>query len=375
MVEYDEPLNIRAEFGRKDVEMVPVGAIVELYQVRRSINEEELRELKQRIPRAPNGEVIHYDLVHPVSIAKLDESHAIDYILDHLSYFSDSPDNDEDWTEDEVRQYLAQLPTVDGDFYIRIAGHMRGQAILLDCEEEGIDPWEATVSGSLKENISFEAAMRLQNIENTRVQMNPVDDATEIVRHRKWLQQRGRPARTSDLAEFFGYSEDKIRSAIRFSTAPPEIQAFVGKGLNYTNVVDLVKLREAYEEAIMKRERCDRPTAELGSYEKMTLYFDITLRKVLEGERRGNIAALIDAKIKEVNKSAKYITDELFEFDAGRAEQSVRVANRRMLGGTAIQVINYLVDTESLTPDQRDQLLLLLSAKSQAAPQEEAALF
>ena len=367
-----------AKFGDANVQMLPLSVIISLRQMRESVDNEALQTLKARIVLDKENGELHYNLVHPVTVNLLDREHLGKYLADHDEYYGESSQLDPD-----------ELPVWNGYYVIRVAGHMRGEVAVSHCKDQGVALQDADISAAIHVNQSFIDANRTQNIENTRVEVSPVDDARSIERHYAWCVRRGEPADIATIANYFGYSHDKVRAALRFVTAPKDIQEFVGKGLSYSAVVALVRLREAYEHTALTRlneagETIDISAVNLQAAQSMRDYFEITVRRRLTGRNSAYISDAIEAKIKEVQKTAEYYTDELFLYNTAIERALARTKVRRELGSTALLALSYLLQQKDLQVSDIDRLeQLVAEARKQAAgidtakapPEAEASLF
>lgn len=344
-----------AKFGSDNVQMLPLNVVISLRQMREEVDRDGLEELKARVVLDRENGELHYNLVHPITVNLLDREHLERYLADHDEYY-DAPS----------RLDLDELPMWNGYYAIRVAGHMRGEVAISHCEDKGIALEDAFISTAIYVNEAFIDANRTQNIENTRVGVSPVDVARSIERHYKWCVRHGEASDTATIANYFGYSNEKVLAALRFVTAPEDIQAFVGVGLSYSNVVALVRLREAYEKAAKTRLNENSEAIDAGSVEQQALqsmrdYFEITIRRRLQGRRSAYIGEAIEAKIKEVQKTAEYYTDALFMFDVIAERTLARSRVRRELGGVAFQTLEYLLQQQDLPPDDIDRLEQLVA--------------
>lgn len=340
-----------AEFGHGEVKMIPMASIIDLRQVRHDIDREALQVLKDRIPYSIDVGTgrIQFDVIHPVMVAELNLRQLERYIWDHDEYYGASS---------EVN--MAELPNIDGLYYVRVAGHMRGLAERELCADLGIDQEQSWVRASVEPGLNFMDGNRLQNLENTRVPVSPEDDARSIERHRDYLLRHGLDYTYRSIGEYFGYSEDKVHSALRFVSAPQEIRDFVGAGLTYSHVVQLVRLREIYRdkltesEIVAARERGLTPD-ELSD-EKFLAFFRARLRNRLTGAKSSYVSGVIRGAISELNESASYQTGELFAYDevSARLRESQSVSQEII--DLSLQTLDYSLHNTSLTPAQLAKL-------------------
>ena len=348
--------DVMAEFGDINIEKVPLDKIIDLpLQMRRSIDEAGLEDLKDSI--RPNitlkssderGQTLRFNLVNPVTINVLDADHIEQYLSDHASYYD---------IEIDPAAAVENLSMYNGKYYVRVAGHMRGLAMKELCDEYGISTNQALTSATISENESFIEANQTQNIENRRVKVSPVDYAESIALFYEWQKAHDLPSDNGTIAEYFGYSQDRVRTALLFVTAPESIKNFVGNGLTYTNVVNLVRLREAYEKrdyqkAEIAHEVADRETIANEAAWYMQDYFERMILKRLRGKKTREIDGIIQGEINTVDSAAMYVQDEFELLDVPEMRERGRQQSVKNLGNTALQVIKYLGDGGQLTSEQ-----------------------
>lgn len=383
----------RAEAGSDDVQMVPLHYPVELKQIRQEYNPDELQELADRMPVVVEGGLAKIKLVNPPTLNVFDDQDkAVQYLQDMFDYH-----------RGEIEPIdIDTLPSYDGKFYFIINGHRRTRALKLKALQLGIRPESMDASFTIKHNLSFAEAKQEQYVENTSVAINPVEDARAIELHYLWLRDKGQDYSTAALQKVFGYGPDKIRDALRFVTAPETIQEYVGKGLTYTNVVDLVKLREAYAESTKlqiqyeyQRDRqlnaneseegkaqrqADYFAALAGisdvSEERMYDYFESQILNRLRGKSTADVGSKIRAKTKAVKGDYGYTNETLMLFDEEAERRTKRVRVRKEMGGAAIQVLGYLdAQGDALSPEQLAALQRILdkqreTSEAMAVPNE-----
>lgn len=367
-----------AEFGGHDIEKVPLDKIIDLpVQMRRRVDEADLEELKESIRpenavKSEGGDlngVVHFNLVNSVTINVLDADHIEQYIRDHAEYYG---------LEIDPTEAISQMPTHNGQYYVRVAGHMRGRAMRELCEEYKIDLSRAQTSATVTKNVAFIDANRTQNIENRHVEVSPVDTAEAIALYYQWLQKHDLPSDTRTIADYFGYSSEKVRTALRFVTAPDSIKAFVDNGLSYTNVVNLVRLREAY--VIFYRKRAAARAEEVAhaqlqdwATQSMQDYFETTVRNRLAGKSAGQISRAIEAQVKELRATEFYVMDELFFVDEQAQQAERRRAVRQEMGDMAVMSLRHLLRQGDLSVGMADELQRLVDeAKRVASHQSDA---
>lgn len=333
--------------GSTEVHFLPLGVVSDFRQIRETYDQKELEALADRIPVTISEEdgVAHFGLVNPPTINKFtDRSKLQQYIDDYVEYY-----------EGEVPPVdIDEMPFYEGAWYVRINGHRRERAIELKCRQLGINREDVIISYTFKHAYSFEDAMREQYIENTSSPIKPVEDARAILRHRNFRMKHGENYSSASLSEYFGFSRDKINDALRFTSMPEDIQAFVNGAITYSAIVALAKLREAYAGSLKLKLTLDddQSVAEVAE-QKMRTYFESIVLKRLKDKSSKVIVATIEAKIKEVKGEAAYQTDELFFFDTQEEEQRAVKETRRELGSLAATTIVYLVNQGTLSSEMR----------------------
>lgn len=107
----------QAEFGFDDVRAIPLAAIINLRQMRETVDPDELEKLKGRIPYHMDEDgVLRFDLTHPIMVNVLDRESLEQYVVDHDEYYQEPSGIN-----------LDTLPNLDGLYlFVRIVGHMRG---------------------------------------------------------------------------------------------------------------------------------------------------------------------------------------------------------------------------------------------------------
>jgi hypothetical protein len=374
----------RAEAGSDDVQMVPLHYPIELKQIRQEYNPDELRELADRMPVVIEGGLAKIKLVNPPTLNVFDDREkAVQYLQDMYDYH-----------RGEIEPIdIDTLPSHDGKYFFIINGHRRTRALKMKASQLGVSHESMDASFTIKHNLSFAEAKQEQYIENTSVAINPVEDARAIELHYLWLRDKNEDYSTAALQKIFGYGPDKIRDALRFVTAPDVIQEFVGRGLTYTNVVDLVKLREAYAESTKlqieyeyqrdrqlnareseedkQRRMEDYVTSLRGvsdvSEERMFDYFESQILNRLRGKSTADVGGKIRAQTKQVKGEYGYTNETLMIFDEQLERRTQRIKVRREMGGAAIEVLGYLDAQGDLSPEVLAALQRIV-AKQETTP-------
>lgn len=362
------------EAGSTNVHMVPLRSVNSLTQIRQEYDADDLKELMDSIKMTMRDGKIYLELLNPPMLNLLDKDLCGTYLDDHYDFYAGKA----------PRLGVEDLVGDDNQYAILVNGHRRDLAVALKCLTElGIDPetTDVFVSHRVEYNLTFEEALPSQCRENTYRAIRPVEDAEAIERTHLWFKRRGIENTTRPLMDLFGCKEGKIQDALMFVSAPEYIKDFVGRkrGLSYTNVVDLVRLRKAEDNRLQQRygqeflEECEVIEGdELAMAAKrhmermsgvpdeatafMRDYFERTIKERLHGKKSSYISGLIDAKIKEITHQASYQTGELFIIDEELEKSRGRDATRKEIGILAVSVIRYLHSNGSLSEELRDQL-------------------
>lgn len=348
-----------AEFGVMNEMVLPSSAVAELPQVRSHYDADDLADLATSIPcqRTDDGR-LQFELINPPTVARFTTTDTLAEYLDaYKSYYGgdDMPD-------------AGELPRFNGAWHVRINGHRRARAITALCVQYQVEPDDAYVISKVLDAPSFEQARRNQFLENTYAKLTPDEAAAAIEReydYRRRLHpdlQRGQAVR--DTAEFLGYGESKVRDALLYTTVSDTVRSFVGKGLTYTNVVSLARLRDAYYK---KTQNADAAEQDVETY-----FRQILLRR-LQNTSPAKLDAMITAKIHEVNRTADYQQDALLVVDEMMARRVRREHTDRQLADTAVLAAELTADR--LTPAQLARLAAIVDQHQTPPPTHDSTLF
>lgn len=350
-----------AEAGSANVQMLPLHWTIELTQIRQDYDPVKLQELNDRMFESIEDGVVRIGLVNPPTINKLDSDHIGSFLDDYNNYHhrQQKPISPED------------LTSVDGFYYITVNGMRRRRTLMQKQHRFDISPDAFLVALTIKENLSFEQSKKEQYVENTSDPINPVHDAEAIELHYLWLKSRQRDHSVAALQDVFGYSADKIRDALRYVVAPDVVKKFVGRGLTYTNAVDLVRLRESYAtlikcRAVYNNSLDDLDTVHSDSERRLIDYFESRIVSRLKNKPSAHIARSIKAKIKEVKADATFSNDELFEFDVELERNRRKKQIRGDMAVLAIETLRYLYEQQALSSDDLQSLHEILSTSDTA---------
>lgn len=315
--------------GYTDVAYLPATAIHDLQQIREEYDPEKLQELADRIELTDAG----FDLVHPVTVAVFDDPAMIEQFLrDHARFYQYEFD----------AASLEQIPQMNGSWHIRVSGHRRGRALLLKCQQLGLDASQLQVACTLQHNPTFDEARHSQIVENTSDHIKESEDAREVYREYCYrfceepsivLDRSVELERYKEIAAYMGYRVDKVESRLLYATMPADITQHHAKGLSYTNIVQLAKLRRAWgrQRDIDGNYIC---TPEAADY-NMRVFFEQCLLRVLRTGRTAVATTMLDAKLREIKAEATYMTGELFVIDTMAEQRRSRRQVRRGIGEAA----------------------------------------
>lgn len=348
------------EFGSIDVQYLPASSVRDLRQIRQNYDADELRELADRIPIDTSEDGVKFQLINPPTVAMFDDEGSLrKYLDDHRRYYGLDLD-----VHDEV--ILAHPET----WNIRVNGHRRGHAIELKCREMGISLDQVMVASTILRNPSFDEARQKQYVENTSAPIKPAEDAQALLLEYIWRWNEHpsvpndittRRQRIKELSEFTGHSTDKVKAALMYVSMPEDIRDFTQKGLSYSNVVALARLRDAY---LAARTGDGTPQHSVeASEQRMRDYFETVVLKRLHGTDKGSIGTVIEGKIREVTKTASYITEELFVFDEEAARIEGRKRTRSDIAKAAILALRFA----ELTEDDLSEIIDIVSPKVAAS--------
>lgn len=329
---------IRAQAGSDKVKYIPATAIFDLQQIREHYDSDELQQLADRIPLEVVGGAVKLDLMHAVTVAEFDDNESLTaYLRDHAEYY-EYPYSDE---------IIDTIPTFDGARHLRVSGHRRGRAIALKCEQNGIPIGQVDVCSTVLENPTFDDARRKQFVENTASLIQPAEDARAMWREYKYRWHEApnivadRPTelhRLRVIAEYMGFSEEKVQNGLLYSSMPEQITQFYTKGLTYSHIVNLAWLQRAYAEEIDTAGRPKRTPSE--AHDMMYEYFKSAIVNRLTGNGTKHINEKIIAKVREVKKQSEYLTGELFLLDEAASTAECRQKVNRDLVGAVMTLLD-----------------------------------
>src|ERR1700757_1904769 len=243
------------EVGPKETVLVRMSDIHELPQIRETINEDEIIELahaiikdNEALAQAETPEQISaaLDLMHPPELNLLDPPHLEQYLQIHADFYElDAP---------------IVIPHHNRPVLLRDTGHRRGRAMeYIIVKMKGLTLDDVGIRSVVYRNLSFTEANARQAKENSHVRTSPLEDAKNIRRQYNFmLRQTGQRPRVTEIAKLYGFKEDKVRTALAFTSLPDSIKAFAGETkdtevLSYTLLADFAPLRDLYEQRYDRR--------------------------------------------------------------------------------------------------------------------------
>ena len=345
------------EFGSTSVEFVCANDIKDLRQIRQSYDKVELETLADRITVDETNEGLNFHLINPPTIARFDDITQLGLYLDsHQQYYGLAVGTHDD---------ILHASSSDGNWHIRVNGHRRGLAVALKCRQQNIPLETVMVASTLLSNPSFDEARQKQCVENTSSPIKPAEDALSLELEYAWRWQQHpsepiepgvRHARIRELSKFTGHSADKVRAALQYVTVPESIREFTDKGLSYSNIVSLARLRDSY--AAKRNGQELELTAEQAD-QRMRDYFERTILRLLSGANKSAIGGAIEGKIKEVNQTAAYVEDGLFIFDEEVSRASDRKGVRKHIAQAAVLALQFA----DLSPQDCDKILEIIGPR------------
>lgn len=237
------------EFGRSDHALYPLDAICEFKQVREGIDREAVNDLKASLIIEHDDGSIETDLINEVSVAELDEKHAMLY-LEELNLARGTRYGPEG---------LPRLQRGDNYVYVfLINGHCRRQSFEEIAEERGIPLNRVGVRATVYYNVGYFDAVRRQLNENIHTRPKPYDEAglvVDIFNLRRISDPRYSAAQ---CARELGISANRVSDAIAYIGLPEVVKEAVVKGpkqggISFSLGVELARVQQAYRRRYAKQ--------------------------------------------------------------------------------------------------------------------------
>lgn len=366
------------EFGPAHIEDVPASVIIELQQTREEYTSEGIEELAASMEPLESGDgKLHFEVLHPPTLAKLDTEHLIAFLQDHGDFYG-------------IKHDLESFsPHSDGFFYIATAGHRRRRAIIQICESAGIPLENALVKAECRMNIVFEDALGLQLRENVHLRTSALEEAKQINRISLLRQRRlGILPGVKDLMRVTGFKEDKIRSALNFALLPVSIQQLAETDysngirrdavLPYSTVVALVPLMHAYNNLYKARRELNPDNGQndddLIEQELVAFTYKIIRLNLSQERRQARINEIIKGQVECIKGEAQYQTGELFIMEDALPAHRVNAAARVLANNAVNALITTVSSGHDLSKDNQERLRALLSVAQELAPDPQLTL-
>jgi len=344
-----EPETRGPEFGEREIKTVKYGQIEVLPQIRKKMDEEKLADLAASIEFDPvSGEA---NLINPIIVNVLDEEHYGAYVRENAEFFG----------RDIGEVSGLHIP---GVHYVVIAGHRRRVAVGMRAEFEGLDPSDVTVPVSVRHNMSFQEAFKLQLRENNHDRPATQDEAGEVAKYVEARRREDPNVPLSQCARELGWTSDRLRAACKYNELPGTVRERVEERvITFTNAVDLWNLLAAYR--LRGQHHVKKGTfpegfeniEEYAAYELVTK-MDVLISKRLIGVRSQlETKKIIDGWVNTV-KPAEFEQGE-FELLLDDTPEVRRNTSRRELAKTAVKVLQY-IGYSDLTDETRRELASLL---------------
>lgn len=353
------------DFGPKRLDFVPYLSINELPQVRTEYNETAIDDLAMAIQSGEDGSVISsdsFELGNAILNGRHSQRSAKKYIDDHGEYHRIA-------ARDRV-DVQDLTPLDDDSAIILIAGHRRRRAVGRLLQMNNIQPINARVASSIRDEIEFGQAIGLQLRENVYERPSPQDEARAIdLSYRYTSERMGHAPNIKKLASQLGFSETKVRDAIAFASLPDVIQEYTRSGVfSYTVTRQLKPLFDEYFSMYKDDAHADPFRA---AEDAVVEFCDIQIKRRLEGKSDETIMKAIADQTQNIHDTAKYRQGTFdFELDAGSPSRRRQIATRQ-LTQTALGVMRYRLATGDIKESELASLEDLIAAHRSAQVRHE----
>jgi hypothetical protein len=349
------------DFGPKQLEYVPYGAINELRQVRTHYDKDAIAELATAIQSGEGNGIIDSDtfnLANPIISGLHSQRSARRFIQEHGEYYRIA-------TKDRT-DYQDLIPINADSAHILIAGHRRRRAVGHLLQQLNIDPGMARIAGNIYPDIEFGQAIGLQLRENVYERPSPQDEARAIdLSYRYQQEKHGVAPNVRLLAKELGFSETKVREALVFASMPMSIQQFSDEGvLSYSTVRQLRPLFDAFYALHASKTPEERYLA--AETEVVTFCYQM-VNKQLSGNVEQKRDKMIANRTAEIQGQAAYQQEELFFLEGADIYTRQRRSGREA-GKTAMSLLRYRLSSGEVSDgefDDLDELARLVEAAKQ----------
>lgn len=295
------------EAGSDYVTMMPERAIFVLPQVRKTMDEDDLDELRAAIVQTDDaGNFIGLSLENPPIIADLGPEEAALYLKEVNKFWS---------TDISLSDAEADLHT--GRYTFLIAGHRRLRVLREAAETYNLD---VTLPVSVRRDVSFEEALIIQLRENVYKQPDPTEIA-EAIRRAYDYRKASNPRYTqAECAKELGSTPSRVSRALAYSDLPDEIKGWVKKkDMSFSLAVTLGHIQKEFvlrydqmrQDGMLSDEDAFVSAEEYASYEVLT--FGYRMFAILQRSRRSGGQALDRAtgQLNTLRMQRRYAQDPL----------------------------------------------------------------
>ena len=233
------------EAGPESLQKIPASAIIVLPQVRKTMESEPLVDLKATIGSVDDDGQLHLDLLHPLTVADLDEDHAEAYLADVNAFWRAN------FSLDDM-----EVNPLTGRYVFLISGHRRLRSIAELALEHEIGPDFVHIVTNARENITFAEALVIQLKENTYQQPDPTEVAEAIRLCYDFMKIDNPTLTQAECAEALRFSPSRVSRALVYSELPDEVKGWVkNKDMSFGLAVTLGRIQEEYR---LRYERMQR---------------------------------------------------------------------------------------------------------------------
>lgn len=365
------------EVGPHKTMLVRLGDVRELPQIREVIREKEIEDLARAIiadsdalqqAQTPEEISTALDLMHPPELIMLQPDELEVYLADHADFYE---------LEEPVVIPHDNLPVM-----LQNAGHRRKRAIeYIIVKMKGLTLQDVAVRCTVHEGMTFAQANRRQAKENSHVQTSALEDAHNIIRQYKFIQRReGRRPLVSEIADIYGFSADKVRTALAYDSLPDSVKAFTGEEskkevLSYSLVADLGPLMDLYERRYEKRSAAEPAIYPIEGRDErvetdLKAFAAKLARKKIEKVRSGELRNLLEIEKKSVLGSIAVTAENLFLFEVEKSSPRERMITAyTRLGQAGLNGVEHAAAQGALGAEEIERIEQLLAlAKSLAQP-------
>ena len=350
------------EFGPKNTAPVPLSAINEIEQIRKTYDKQAITELATSIVHEEDGNT-WFDMYNPLLATYLTPDETRQYLKEHAAFHKGSQSID-DLTPDD-----------DGNYVILISGHRRKRAIEQLLSQHGIAPECALVNVNLRRGITFEEALIAQVRENTHEKVSPTETAKYIEQLHAYLKNKeGAQPTYRRLSMMTGISEGIISTALRFQRLPESIRRLAtthGDILPYSTLVRLEPLMrkrgDLYNKLLSLGQTMDGEDCETYVENHLHIVANTIVEGLLGAKKRNHYIQqqISDLELRIINAQPS------FDLIAETSSRAQRKASEIRLGKTAVSTVRYLYgdDPRNMPPEQLADLEeFVAKAKALAAP-------